>query len=98
MRLSDEQHAVIDKAASLMSPRLRATFLMHVRAGFDATVTDAQFVALLVESLGRFGVSVGPGYFRAAHKAHHAASANQSSGRDARATDALAAGQNRHRI
>ena len=66
--LTAAHHRLIDQAAALVSPASRAVFLMHARSMLDGEreLSHARLVNLLCDVLGRFGVAVGPAFFRSA--------------------------------
>jgi hypothetical protein len=77
MHLSERHHDMIDRAADLLGPSTRPRFLLHVKARLaderDLTVTA--LVNVLIRTLGDFGVSVGPQFFKQREGSHHAARA-----------------------
>jgi hypothetical protein len=67
MHLSERHHAMIGRAAALLGPSTRGRFLLHVRARLadeHDLMTVSGLVNVLIRTLGDFGVSVGPAFFR----------------------------------
>jgi hypothetical protein len=64
--LRPEHHDMIDRAAVLLGPSTRGRLLLHVRARLadERALTISGLVNVLIRTLGDFGVSVGPAFFR----------------------------------
>jgi len=65
LALSNAQFANVNRAAELVAPRARASFMQHVAAQLESVCpgSDIEFTHILCEALGHYGVAVGRSFF-----------------------------------